>query len=176
MRGTDSRRGLGPALLWRIGCGRVSCRGAALLLLESEKGVTPARRAISCSPICQCMASAARHGMAISSAMRDHISALNLIRSDLGQPCYIEAWKSLCSHTRTDRSRSGETFLNIPLVQPRKLILAVLVPFTPSLKIILIVQTTANGTSTRKMFADILPFHSISTKLDYLCIFLWRPL
>src|SRR2546421_9235355 len=35
----------------------------------SENGVTPALRAISCSPICQCMASAARHGMDISSAI-----------------------------------------------------------------------------------------------------------
>lgn len=50
-----------------------------LLLLLREKGTTPARRAISCSPSCQCMASAARHGIAISSATLDHISALNLI-------------------------------------------------------------------------------------------------
>lgn len=47
--------------------------------LERENGTTPARRAISCSPSCQCMASAARHGMAISSATLDHISALNLL-------------------------------------------------------------------------------------------------
>jgi hypothetical protein len=44
-----------------------------------EKGVTPALRAISCSPICQCIASAARHGMDISSAILDHMSALNLM-------------------------------------------------------------------------------------------------
>lgn len=46
--------------------------------LDKEKGTTPARRAISCSPSCQCIASAARHGMAISSATFAHISALNL--------------------------------------------------------------------------------------------------
>lgn len=49
-----------------------------LLLLLRENGTTPARRAISCSPSCQCMASAARQGIAISSATLDHISALNL--------------------------------------------------------------------------------------------------
>lgn len=46
--------------------------------LDSENGTTPARRAISCSPSCQCIASAALHGIAISSATFDHISALNL--------------------------------------------------------------------------------------------------
>jgi hypothetical protein len=46
--------------------------------LESEKGTTPARRAISASPSCQCIASAARQGTAISSATFDHISGLNL--------------------------------------------------------------------------------------------------
>lgn len=50
----------------------------AELALVSAKGVTPALLAISFSPICQCIASAARHGMAISSAIFDHISALNL--------------------------------------------------------------------------------------------------
>jgi hypothetical protein len=61
----------------------VPCRrifgGGSLAPLESEKGTTPALLAISCSPSCQCMASAARHGMAISSATFAHISALNLM-------------------------------------------------------------------------------------------------
>ena len=52
----------------------------------SEKGVTPALRAISCSPICQCMASAARHGIDISSAILDHMSALNLTRLSYQDP------------------------------------------------------------------------------------------
>lgn len=47
-------------------------------VLDSENGTTPALRAISCSPNCQCIASAALHGMAISSATLAHISALNL--------------------------------------------------------------------------------------------------
>lgn len=53
--------------------------GGSIAALEREKGTTPARRAISCSPNCQCIASAARHGIAISSATFDHISALNLL-------------------------------------------------------------------------------------------------
>ena len=52
--------------------------GVSMAMLDSENGTTPARRAISCSPSCQCMASAARHGIDISSAIFDHISALNL--------------------------------------------------------------------------------------------------
>lgn len=47
--------------------------------LESVNGTTPARRAISPSPSCQCIASAARQGTAISSAIFAHISGLNLV-------------------------------------------------------------------------------------------------
>jgi hypothetical protein len=57
---------------------RVLGAGGSMAELDNEKGTTPARRAISCSPSCQCIASAARHGIAISSATLDHISALNL--------------------------------------------------------------------------------------------------
>jgi hypothetical protein len=46
--------------------------------LENENGITPALLAISCSPSCQCIASAARQGIAISSAIFAHISDLNL--------------------------------------------------------------------------------------------------
>jgi hypothetical protein len=52
--------------------------GVSMLALEREKGTTPARRAMSASPSCQCIASAARQGTAISSATLDHISGLNL--------------------------------------------------------------------------------------------------
>jgi hypothetical protein len=90
---TDGSCG-GPVLR----AGSLPPRGAALLLricerggrvaigtngmpgfAVSENGVTPALRAISCSPICQCMASAARHGIDISSAILDHMSDLNLM-------------------------------------------------------------------------------------------------
>lgn len=57
---------------------RVLDEEGSTAVLESENGTTPARRAISCSPNCQCIASAARQGIAISSATFDHISALNL--------------------------------------------------------------------------------------------------
>lgn len=62
---------------------RVLGAGGSMAVLDSEKGTTPARRAISCSPNCQCMASAALQGIAISSATLDHISALNLRLSDV---------------------------------------------------------------------------------------------
>jgi len=52
--------------------------GASALTVVREKGTVPARRAMSASPSCQCMASAARHGTAISSATLAHISGLNL--------------------------------------------------------------------------------------------------
>lgn len=71
----------GAALLLRI-CergGRVDIGTNGIPgLAVSENGVTPALRAISCSPICQCIASAARQGIDISSAILDHMSALNL--------------------------------------------------------------------------------------------------
>lgn len=57
---------------------RTLVAGGSMAELDNENGTTPARRAISCSPSCQCIASAALHGMAISSATFDHISALNL--------------------------------------------------------------------------------------------------
>lgn len=72
-------------------------------------------------------------------------------------------------------SRSGTTFLDIPLVQPCKLILAVLVPLTPAFQIILIVQPTTDGTTTRQVLADVLPLHTILTKLDDFAVFLGRP-
>ena len=52
-----------------------------LLVLARENSVTPARRAISCSPSCQCMASTALHGIDISSANGAHIWCLNLARA-----------------------------------------------------------------------------------------------
>lgn len=51
---------------------------AATLADDSEKGTTPALRAMSVSPSCQCIASAARQGTCISSATLAHISGLNL--------------------------------------------------------------------------------------------------
>jgi len=69
-------RGGGPCRNCALG-GKV-IESKVLVGLLREKGVTPARFAISCSPICQCMASTARQGIAISSATLDHISARNL--------------------------------------------------------------------------------------------------
>jgi hypothetical protein len=127
-------------------------------LFDNEKAVTPARRAISSSPICQCMASAARQGSIISSAIFDHISALNL--------------KQRSASVTQDRSCT--TFLDLPLVQPRELILTILIPFAPSLKIILVMKATTDSTSTCELLADVLPFHPVATAFDNLRIFVWR--
>ena len=110
---------------------------------------------MSFSPICQCIASAARHGMAISSAILAHMSALNLSR--------VSIW---AGHT---------TELSVPFVQPSKLILTIFVPLTTPFEVVLVMKTTRDGTSTRKMFADVLPLHSIPAELDNLCIFIRRP-
>lgn len=71
-RGADSRRALGAALEERV-CDLGRLDAAVLLVFDRENGVTPARRAISCSPSCQCMASAALQGIDISSATGAHI-------------------------------------------------------------------------------------------------------
>ena len=49
-------------------------------VFDREKGVTPARRAMSDSPSCQCMASAARQGIPSSAARGAHISGLRLLK------------------------------------------------------------------------------------------------
>jgi len=64
----------------RVGAARWDPGGSFGLADVSEKGMTPALRAISCSPSCQCIASAARQGTCISSATLAHISGLNLSR------------------------------------------------------------------------------------------------
>lgn len=73
-RAPDSLRIRGMVVLPRRDFGD----GSGGVVLERENGTTPALRAISCSPSCQCIASAARHGIAISSAILAHISGLNL--------------------------------------------------------------------------------------------------
>lgn len=90
VEGPSRKRGEGPALamvdpececvwLWlRCEDVRVLMEGTSVVTLESENGTTPARRAMSASPSCQCMASAARHGTCISSAIFAHISGLSL--------------------------------------------------------------------------------------------------
>ncbi len=59
--------------------GETLCAGCGSVPgLFNVNGITPARLAISASPSCQCMASAARQGTCISSATLCHISGLNL--------------------------------------------------------------------------------------------------
>lgn len=49
-----------------------------------------------------------------------------------------------------DHGATFHTRLNIPLIQPSKFVLAILIPFTSSFKIILIVKTTTDCGTTRK--------------------------
>lgn len=126
----------------------------------SSKGVTPALRAISCSPICQCIASAARHGMDISSAISDHMSALHLSKDNLHQQRLMGRDQDLVL-----------ALLDIPLVQPRKLIFTIFVPLTPFFEVVLVVQATADGTSSWQMPANVFPFHSGPTEFDDLRVF-----
>lgn len=93
---------------------------------EREKGTTPARRAMSASPSCQCMASAARQGTAISSATLDHISGLNL--GLCVSVCFSRPFPSRCetfSHPPVPTPICAEPpsqtseIPNIPLIKPR---------------------------------------------------------
>src|SRR2546423_2122547 len=68
-------------------------------------GAAPAKRAIPCAPICQCIASATLHDMDISANL-DHISTLYLM--------YLNQQRS--SMTRCDCK-----LLGIPVVQPCEL-------------------------------------------------------
>lgn len=78
------------------------CPVASLVLaLDSVKGTTPARRAISASPSCQCMASAALHGTAISSATLAHISGLNLRRKGRVSIVTYNGKQQLCRGANT---------------------------------------------------------------------------
>ena len=152
--GNRDRLSLGTALLCRM------CDPDGMdWLLDNEKAVTLTRRAISCSPICQCMASAARHGKVISSAIFAHISALNL-----------EEGISLLH-----KIPSCATFIDIPFVQPGELILAILVPFAPAFKVVLVVEATADGTSTWELLAYVFLLHVVAAEFDDLRIFLRRP-
>lgn len=130
--------------------------------LESEKGTTPARRAMSASPNCQCIASAARHGIAISSATLAHISGLNLkARKSVRFPSkkLYRKYKSL-----------------LPLIKSCQFVLSLLVPLASALQVVLVMQATANGTASRQSPGNILPLHSPSPQINDQCILVRRPL
>ena len=72
-----------------------------------EKGVTFARRAISVSPIIQCIPSAERHGIFISWATSFHMSSLTLQqkRSVSSCPIYLKEGKKAWDKSR----KKGDT-------------------------------------------------------------------
>lgn len=117
---------------------------------------------MSCSPSCQCMASAARQGTAISSATLDHISGLNL-----------EAVSYFRERNRVKREFEGMSRGKgkladgvLPLVKSCELVLALFVPFAASFKVILIVKPTANCAASWKSLGNVFPLHSTAPKLD----------
>ena len=65
--------------------------------------------------------------------------------------------------------------INIPFVEHRQMILAILVPFRSSFEIVLIVEATANRRSPGKRLTDIVPFLSFASEFDNDSIFLRRP-
>lgn len=77
--------------------------------------------------------------------------------------------------TLASQGQSGATFLSIPFVQPRELIFAILIPFTPPLQVILIVQPAADCTAAGQVLTDVFPLHAVLTKLDDLRVLLGRP-
>jgi len=152
--GNRDRSSLGTALLCRM------CDPDGMdWLLDNEKAVTPRQRAISCSPICQCMDSAARHGNVISSAIFAHISALNLAEGI----------------SLLHKIPSCATFIDIPFVQPGGLILTILVPFAPTFKVVLVVEATADSASTWELLANVFPLHAVAAEFVDLRILVRRP-
>ncbi len=131
------------------------------MTLDRENGTTPARRAISASPSCQCIASAARHGTAISSATFDHISGLNLDQQvSFGQFDSVE----------------DSSVRALPLIESCKLVLPFFIPFTSSLEVVLIMQPATDSTTSGKSLGDVFPLHSTSSQINDQSIFLCRPL
>ena len=50
--------------------------------------------------------------------------------------------------------------IDIPLVEPGKLVLALLVPFTTPFQVVLVMQSTADRAAARQALRDIIPFHA----------------
>ena len=85
--------------------------GASRAMLLRENGTTPARRAISCSPSCQCIASAALQGIPISLATRAHISGLNLLFICLLAAISWVCWEwfpKILNKSQVDAGRKGK--------------------------------------------------------------------
>lgn len=130
--------------------------------MDRENGTTPARRAMSSSPRCQCIASAARQGTFISAASLDHISRLNL--GGLSQLSCMKRGEREAEHLNWMSGRAQEEF--IPFIQPRKFIPALLIPIHPPLLIVLIVKAAAGSAPSWKPVRNIIPLHPTASQPD----------
>lgn len=65
---------------------------------------------------------------------------------------------------------------SLPLVQPRKLIFAFLVPLAASLEVVLVVKAATDGAPAREALRDVVPFHAAAPKFDNESVLLGRPL
>lgn len=61
------------------------------------------------------------------------------------------------------------------LVQPRKLVFALLVPLAASLEIVLVVEATADRTPARETLGNVVPLHPAAPELNDQSILLGRP-
>lgn len=64
---------------------------------------------------------------------------------------------------------------DLPIIHPGQLCLALLIPLTPLLEIILVMQATCNFCTTRQLLADLPPLHPGSPQLNDPSIFLGVP-
>lgn len=123
---------------------------------------------MSASPSCQCIASAARHGTAISSATLDHISGLNL-------EVNVSTVFGKISRGRESSSKMREIWV-IPLVKSRQLVLPLFIPFASSLQIVLVMQPAANSATSWKSLGDVFPLHTTPSQINDQGIFFRCPL
>ncbi|KAL6891614.1 hypothetical protein HDV57DRAFT_306601 [Trichoderma longibrachiatum] len=96
--------------------------------------------------------------------------------------CCKILWKKkeqVCKHRGSSFKKSVLAVMSalyIPLIQPGKLVLAFLIPLTPSLKIVLVVKPAADGAASRKPLRDVLPLHVLAPQLNDEGILFRRPL
>jgi len=66
--------------------------------------------------------------------------------------------------------------LDLPVVQSCELVLFLVIPLLSLLAVVLVAQTTTDRAPSRQFLRDVVPFHSISAKLNRELILLGSPL
>lgn len=65
--------------------------------------------------------------------------------------------------------------VDLPVVQPCKLVLLLVIPFLALFAVILVTQTAADRASSREFLRNIIPLHPIPSKLNRELVLLRRP-